>query len=146
MKRTSALAVVLVIIAGVFLFSIITSQYAQFNQPKSLREFGSFPKRELKDNYEKALFNYFKNQGLETATATEITSDILKNRPDLKTIKNSIGVHILENAPQSTGAANVVTAVLWDYRGYDTIGEATVIFVAVAGIAALFRASKEEEE
>ncbi len=39
-----------------------------------------------------------------------------------------------------------MTAILWDYRGYDTLGEATVIFVAVGSVAALFRAKKEEGE
>lgn len=34
-----------------------------------------------------------------------------------------------------TGAANIVTGVLADYRGYDTLGETTVIFTA--GIACL---------
>ena len=64
----------------------------------------------------------------------------------------SIGQHILEKAPLGvyeeggTGAANVVTSVIWDYRGYDTVGEATVLFTAVAGIAALFRITRREEE
>ncbi len=47
---------------------------------------------------------------------------------------------------EDTGAANSITAILWDYRGYDTLGEATVIFVAVAGIAALFRKSEKGDE
>mgnify|MGYP000350148501 CR=1 FL=1 len=47
---------------------------------------------------------------------------------------------------EDTGAANSITAILWDYRGYDTLGEATVIFVAVAAIAALFRSSKDGED
>ena len=38
-----------------------------------------------------------------------------------------------------TGAANVVTAVLLDYRAYDTLGEATVIFVSILGAYAILR-------
>ena len=38
-----------------------------------------------------------------------------------------------------TGAANQVMAVLLDYRAYDTLGEATVIFVAVIGAYAIIR-------
>lgn len=34
---------------------------------------------------------------------------------------------------------NVVTAVLASYRGYDTLGETTVVFTAGAGILALMR-------
>jgi multicomponent Na+:H+ antiporter subunit B len=38
-----------------------------------------------------------------------------------------------------TGAANLVTAVVLDFRGYDTLGEATVLFTAVAGVVAVLR-------
>jgi multisubunit Na+/H+ antiporter MnhB subunit len=56
----------------------------------------------------------------------------------------AVGQGILENAPQTTGARNVVTSVIWDYRGYDTLGEATVLFAAVCGIAMLFRVLRRE--
>lgn len=36
----------------------------------------------------------------------------------------------IEQGLEETGAANMVTAVLADYRGYDTLGETTVIFTA----------------
>jgi multicomponent Na+:H+ antiporter subunit B len=42
----------------------------------------------------------------------------------------------IEQSHAETGAANFVTAVVVDYRGYDTLGEATVIFTA--GLACLF--------
>ena len=54
--------------------------------------------------------------------------------------ENCIGQQILENAPRETGAANVVTSVVWGYRGYDTLGEATVLFTAVVGVIMVFRA------
>ena len=38
-----------------------------------------------------------------------------------------------------TGAGNIVTAVLLDFRGYDTLGEATVLFTAIVGTMALLR-------
>jgi multicomponent Na+:H+ antiporter subunit B len=41
----------------------------------------------------------------------------------------------LKEAPKTTGIPNVVTSVLASYRGYDTLGEVTVIFTA--GIAVL---------
>jgi len=36
------------------------------------------------------------------------------------------------------GSANVVTSVVVDYRGFDTLGEVTVLFTAAAGIGLLF--------
>lgn len=42
-------------------------------------------------------------------------------------------------AAKETGAANAVMAVLLDYRAYDTLGEATIIFVSVLGAYAVLR-------
>jgi multicomponent Na+:H+ antiporter subunit B len=41
----------------------------------------------------------------------------------------------IEQSMAETGAANMVTAVLADYRSYDTLGETAVIFTA--GLACL---------
>ncbi len=41
-----------------------------------------------------------------------------------------------ENGPS---ANNAVTAVVFDYRGFDTIGEATVLFAAVSGVLVTLR-------
>ncbi len=41
----------------------------------------------------------------------------------------------IEHGPEETGARNMVTGVLADYRGYDTFGELIVIFTA--GLACL---------
>lgn len=42
---------------------------------------------------------------------------------------------------ERTGAANVVTAIILDFRGYDTLGEATVLFTAVVGVLTIMRRS-----
>jgi len=47
--------------------------------------------------------------------------------------------YYIQNAQAETGANNVVTTIVFDYRGFDTLGEATVLFTAVLGITALFR-------
>ena len=52
--------------------------------------------------------------------------------------------YIIENAQSETGANNVVTAVLFDYRGFDTLGEAVILFTAVTGVVMLFRKKKRE--
>lgn len=41
--------------------------------------------------------------------------------------------------PEPPNAANYVMAILLDYRAYDTMGEATVIFVAIVGVYAVLR-------
>ena len=40
---------------------------------------------------------------------------------------------------QKTGAMNLVAAIILDFRGYDTLGEATVLFAAVIGTLAILR-------
>ncbi|MHC5035303.1 MAG: hydrogen gas-evolving membrane-bound hydrogenase subunit E [Planctomycetota bacterium] len=49
-------------------------------------------------------------------------------------------------ATAQTGATNLVTAVLLDFRAYDTLGEATVIFAAILGCYALLRTQGRKEE
>jgi len=45
----------------------------------------------------------------------------------------------LEEGTAKTGAVNLVTAVILDFRAYDTLGEATVLFTSVIGIMAILR-------
>jgi len=40
---------------------------------------------------------------------------------------------------QKTGAANLVASVILDYRAYDTLGEATVLFTAIIGATVILR-------
>jgi len=54
--------------------------------------------------------------------------------------------YIIENAQEETGSNNVVAAVLFDYRGLDTLGEATILFTAVMGVLLLVRTLKRKEE
>ena len=67
-----------------------------------------------------------------------------------------VAPYYLENTKKHTGIPNVVTAVLASYRGYDTLGEVTVIFTAGIGVILLLGSwrrgisastrRKEEEE
>lgn len=38
-----------------------------------------------------------------------------------------------------TGASNLVSSVILDFRAYDTLGEATILFTAVIGVLAIVR-------
>jgi multicomponent Na+:H+ antiporter subunit B len=52
-------------------------------------------------------------------------------------IHTHVAPRYLSRSVAETGVPNVVTAVLADYRGYDTLGEAVVIFTAGIGVALL---------
>lgn len=47
--------------------------------------------------------------------------------------------YYVEHGLDRTGAANLVSAILLDFRGYDTLGEATVLFTSVIGVLAVLR-------
>jgi multisubunit Na+/H+ antiporter MnhB subunit len=51
--------------------------------------------------------------------------------------------YIIDHTVEETGGNNGVTSVVFDYRGFDTLGEATVLFTAVAGVVMLFRRLKK---
>lgn len=50
--------------------------------------------------------------------------------------------YFIDNAQREVAANNVVTAVVFDYRGFDTLGEATVLLAAVVGVALMLRKVK----
>ena len=66
--------------------------------------------------------------------------------PDFGTPDATIHKHVapryLTDTIRETGVPNVVTSVLADYRGYDTLGETTVIFTAGIGVLLLFRGTR----
>ncbi len=51
--------------------------------------------------------------------------------------KMTVGKYYIDHGVQQTGAANIVTSVVLDYRGFDTLGEVSVLFAAAAGVGIL---------
>ncbi len=52
----------------------------------------------------------------------------------------------LNDSQERNQVNNVVTAVLFDYRGLDTLGEATILFSAVSGVLTVLRKVRKEKE
>lgn len=50
-----------------------------------------------------------------------------------------MGAQYVAEALSKTGAANIVAAIILDFRGYDTLGEATILFTSVVGVSAVLR-------
>ena len=54
---------------------------------------------------------------------------------------------IIQQNLANAHAVNDVTSIVFDFRGYDTMGEAFILITAVAGSAViLYKAKKEKEE
>jgi multicomponent Na+:H+ antiporter subunit B len=51
----------------------------------------------------------------------------------------------IEQALKETATPNIVTAVLADYRGYDTLGETTVIFTAGISCILILRRRRQRK-
>jgi len=61
----------------------------------------------------------------------------------------ALGKFYLENSyfgDYSAKSPEVVTAILWDYRGVDTLFETSVFFLAIIGSLTLFRLNKKQEK
>ncbi len=70
---------------------------------------------------------------------------VVKSPPSFGSIHNlPLNVYLPETL-QATGALNTVAALVWDWRGYDTLGETTVFFAAAIGTVLLFRLKGEED-
>lgn len=74
---------------------------------------------------------------------------VLDTLPDFGTpifteVEGSPSQIYIENGLKDTGAANVVAAVILDYRGYDTLGEATVLFTSILGATVILRAKSRK--
>lgn len=50
---------------------------------------------------------------------------------------NEVAEHYLEHGEEETGSSNAVTAMILSYRGFDTLGESCVLFLAVTAVMIL---------
>jgi multicomponent Na+:H+ antiporter subunit B len=58
------------------------------------------------------------------------------------TIHQHVAPRYISDSIKDTNVPNVVTSVLADYRGYDTLGETTVIFTAGIGVLLLLHRAR----
>jgi len=61
-------------------------------------------------------------------------------------VHQHVAPRYLEKSPDEIGIPNVVTGVLASYRGYDTLGELTVIFTAGVGVLALLGIRRRRQD
>lgn len=63
-------------------------------------------------------------------------------------VHQHVAPRYIEESPKEVGVPNMVTSVLASYRGFDTLGEVTVIFTAAVGVMLLLagRGGRRPEE
>lgn len=62
------------------------------------------------------------------------------------TVLSRLGHYYAEQGPAELGAPNLVTAVVVTYRGLDTLGEVTVLFISAAGVGLLLRRTRRKDD
>ncbi len=62
------------------------------------------------------------------------------------TSNTKIGHHYIDHGREETGAPNIVTSVVVNYRGFDTLGEVTILFVASIGLSAVLATRKKKQK
>ena len=60
--------------------------------------------------------------------------------------KTKVGKYYINKGIKETGATNIVASVVVNYRGFDTLGEVTVLFIAAIGLGAVFATGKRKME
>ena len=63
----------------------------------------------------------------------------LKELPGFGQPLMRVAKNYIETGQAKTGASNLVASVILDFRAYDTLGEATVLFTAVIGVLVVMR-------
>ena len=66
---------------------------------------------------------------------------MMSMRPFGEPADTSMDDYFIENSQKEISSNNVVTAVLFDYRGMDTLVEASILFAAATGVFLVFRRS-----
>lgn len=57
---------------------------------------------------------------------------------------NEVAAKYIEDGVQDTGAVNIVTGMILDYRAFDTFGESNVLFIATCTVLILMRNDKKK--
>jgi multicomponent Na+:H+ antiporter subunit B len=65
--------------------------------------------------------------------------------PEFGDFHGRAGRIVTSAAPKERQTSNAVTAVVFDYRGLDTMGEEFILFAAVMGVALLLREPRRDE-
>lgn len=59
-------------------------------------------------------------------------------------VNNEVSERYIEKGLQETGAVNIVTGMILDYRAFDTLGESHVLFIATCTVLILLRNEKKK--
>ena len=57
--------------------------------------------------------------------------------------RETVALHYNRDGAYDTGALDIITSTIFDYRGYDTLFESTVLFTALISVLTIIGVSKD---
>lgn len=63
-----------------------------------------------------------------------------------KPVNNEVSARYIEKGLEETGAINIVSGMILDYRAFDTLGESHVLFIATITVLILLRVDKKKKD
>lgn len=75
-----------------------------------------------------------------------IVSGVIKDLPEFGYPIMKVASFYIKEGFKGTGATNIVSSIVLDYRAFDALGEVTVLFAAVVGVLSIVRRSGRREE
>lgn len=70
----------------------------------------------------------------------------MRDLPPMGDYRGPYGYAVTQVAVYERHATDVVNAINYDYRGFDTLGEEFILFASVLGVLLIFRPSKQKEK
>ncbi len=114
--------------AFLFLFIIfIFMLFPLFEQGNGLKI-----EKEIKDLRNRVSFAYSTKSVTDITKTLKESGDYSKYREIYNQERNDI--RFKESANLENGSANIVTSIVLDYRGFDTLGELIVLFISIIGL------------
>jgi len=84
---------------------------------------------------------------LISGTVTVVIAVILLNATNgIMSPFESLSHYFIENSIKLAGGHNIVNVVIVDFRGYDTLGEISVLSLAALGVYNLIKSRKEDRQ
>jgi len=91
------------------------------------------------------IWGAFNMMSFQNTISSDMDAVSLYNDPQHYDLSDATGVAdiIVSENLDKTKAVNAVTAIVFDFRGYDTMGESFILLTAISGSMAILRKSKK---
>ena len=87
---------------------------------------------------------------LQTSPILPLSKSTLQQNPSDYSVSDpahdGVASNIVKENLEKTHAVNNVTAIVFDFRGYDTLGESFILLIAITGATVILRRGRDRME